>query len=120
MDHFLGRSDDMVKLRGTNVYPMACLDAIKSDPRSTGEWICIVDTIGKGAEAKEEMTVKIEYTDESIEKEDFKTKMEQKLKTDLGVRVTVEPAPSGSLAPLTGFGVLPKVKRLKDNRPTKR
>ena len=43
MDKFLGRSDDMVKLRGVNIYPMACLPAIKSDPRTTGEWICVVD-----------------------------------------------------------------------------
>ncbi len=34
MDHFLGRSDSMVRLRGINVYPMACLPAVKSDPRN--------------------------------------------------------------------------------------
>src|SRR5439155_17181115 len=37
MDHFLGRSDDMVKIRGTNVFPMACVRAVTSDDRTTGE-----------------------------------------------------------------------------------
>lgn len=116
MDHFLGRSDDMVKLRGTNLYPMACLDAVKSDDRSTGEWICVVDTVGEGADARDEMVVKVEYNDESIDKENFKQKMEKKLRNDLGVRVVVEPVPANSLAELTGYGGEKKVRRLLDNR----
>jgi phenylacetate-CoA ligase len=120
MDHFLGRSDDMVKLRGTNMYPMACLDSIKADQRSTGEWICVVTRTGEGVNATEEMTVKVEYKDEHIDKENFKRKLEQALKSDLGVRVTVEPVPSGSLAPLTGFGKEGKAKRLLDLRPEPR
>ena len=66
------------------------------------------------------MTVKIEYKDENIDKEDFKRKMEESLKTDLGVRVTVEPVSPGSLAELTGYGGEKKVRRLKDNRPKER
>jgi phenylacetate-CoA ligase len=121
MDHFLGRSDEMVKLRGTNVYPMACLDAVRADPRSTGEWICIVDRLGEGLDAKDEMIVKVECKDENMNMEDFKKRMEERLKLDIGVRVTVEPVPPGSLAPLTGYGSgQGKVKRLKDNRPKER
>jgi phenylacetate-CoA ligase len=120
MDHFLGRSDDMVKLRGKNMYPMSCLDPIKADQRSTGEWICVVTRTGDGVDATEEMTVKVEYKDEHIDKEDFKRKLEQALKSDLGVRVTVEPVPSGSLALLTGFGKEGKAKRLLDLRPKPR
>jgi phenylacetate-CoA ligase len=120
MDYFLGRSDDMVKIRGLNVYPMACLDAVTIDARSTGEWICVVDRIGEGLNATEEMTVKVEYKNENIDKVDFKKKMEESLKNDLGLRVKVEPVPAGSLSELTGYGGETKVKRLKDNRPTER
>ena len=120
MDRFLGRSDDMVKLRGQNTYPMACLDTVTGDPRSTGEWICVVERIGEGIDAKEEMTVKIEYKDEKVDKGDFRLKMEKGLKADLGVRVTVKPVPAGSLAPLTGFGSEKKVRRLLDKRPALR
>jgi phenylacetate-CoA ligase len=120
-DHFLGRSDEMVKVRGTNVYPMACLDAIKSDDRSTGEWICVVNRIGQGLEVRDEMSVMVEYRDNNIDKEDFRKQLEERLKSDLGVRVTVEPVPTRSLAPLTGYGSGEgKVRRLKDNRPSER
>jgi phenylacetate-CoA ligase len=120
MDYFLGRSDDMVKLRGLNVYPMACLDAVTKDTRSTGEWICVVDRIGEGLNATEEMTVKVEYKDPNIDKEDFRKKMQESLKSDLGIRVAVEPVPAGSLVELTGYGGEKKVRRLKDNRPKER
>ena len=55
MDHFLGRSDAMVKLRGVNVYPMACLPAIKSDERTTGEWVCVVTRSEGSGAARDEM-----------------------------------------------------------------
>lgn len=45
--HFIGRSDDVVKLRGTNLYPMACLSAIKAEEGTVGERPCVVDRVGK-------------------------------------------------------------------------
>jgi phenylacetate-CoA ligase len=39
----LGRSDTMVRIRGVSIWPQACLPAIKSDTRTTGEWLCIAD-----------------------------------------------------------------------------
>lgn len=121
MNHFLGRSDDMVKLRGTNLYPMACLDSVNSDSRSTGEWICVVERVGKGLDVRDEMSIKIEYKEESIDKADFKQKMEARLKSDLGVRLTVEPVAAGSLASLTGASESEgKAKRLLDKRPKER
>ena len=47
--HFIGRSDDVVKLRGTNLYPMACLSAIKAEEGTVGERPCVVDRVGKGS-----------------------------------------------------------------------
>ena len=60
MDHFLGRSDNMVKLRGVNLYPMACLPAVRSDPRTTGEWLCEAHTVETGGSPRDEMIVHIE------------------------------------------------------------
>ena len=57
MDHFLGRSDDMVKLRGVNLNPMACLNAVTSDERTTGEWVCIAETVERRGVRRDEMTV---------------------------------------------------------------
>ncbi len=117
MGHFLSRSDDMVKLRGTNLYPMACLNAVQSDPRSTGQWLCVVDRVATGSEAREEMTVRVEYVGRDDERESFTRAMEARLKNDLGVRVAVEAVADGSLAELTNFGREGKVRRLLDRRP---
>lgn len=116
MDHFLGRSDDMVKLRGVNVYPMACLNAIRSDSRSTGEWVCIVDTVRNAGVPRDEMTVQVECQ-ATGDTTGFVEGLEARLRADLGVRVQVEAVAAGSLGDLTNFGREGKVRRLVDRRP---
>ena len=118
-DHHLGRSDDMGKLRGTHVFPEACQDAVNSDPRSTGEYLCVVDTVhsDEGVYLSEEMTVKVEFNNKDIDIDEFKMNLESRLKADLGVRVIVEPVPPLTLARLTNVdGSEMKKKRLLDNR----
>ncbi len=117
MDHFMGRSDDMVKLRGINIYPMACLNAVQSDQRSTGQWLCVVDRVGEGGDVRDEMTVRVEYREESVDAAAMRRDLEERLKVDLGARVTVEPVPPGTLADLTNYGREGKVRRLLDRRP---
>src|SRR6202035_4449624 len=39
---FLGRTDEMIKLRGQNVYPRACQEAVLADERTTGEFLVVV------------------------------------------------------------------------------
>ena len=118
MDHFLGRSDAMVKLRGVNVYPMACLPAIKSDPRTTGEWVCVVTrSEGTGA-ARDEMEVRIEVKREAASREGLKEWLEIRLREDLGVSVGVSLVEQGSLAELANTGGREgKARRLVDHRP---
>jgi len=38
---FLGRADEMVKAARTNVFPLACQNAITKDLRTTGDFICV-------------------------------------------------------------------------------
>ncbi|MGY1815413.1 phenylacetate--CoA ligase family protein [Blastococcus sp. SYSU D00820] len=112
---FLGRSDEMVKLRATSVYPRAAQDTVQGDPRSTGEFLCVVDQVGEGISARERMTVRVEAkhgADETALHGD----MVRQLKVLFGVTVDVEVVPSGALAPLTGLGGEGKVKRLLDLR----
>lgn len=115
MDHFLGRSDDMVKLRGTNVFPMACLGAVTSDDRTTGEWLCVVERKESGLDIRDEMTVKVEVKEGAADREGLKAKIEDRLRSDLGVKVAVELVPAGSLATYT-YGREGKAKRLIDRR----
>jgi phenylacetate-CoA ligase len=114
MGHFLGRSDAMVKLRGVNVYPMACLPAIKSDERTTGEWVCIVEK----KDGRDDMEVRVEVKQEAASRDGLKEKLEKRLREDLGVSVRVTLAEQGSLDELANIGGREgKARRLVDRRP---
>jgi phenylacetate-CoA ligase len=116
MDHFLGRSDAMVKLRGTNMYPMACLTAVRSDPRTTGEWLCVVDRFEISGALRDEMTVQIEIKKDAGSLDGLAPYLEKRLHADLGVKVDVELVPEGSLAETANLGREGKPRRLLDRR----
>ena len=113
---FLGRSDDMVKLRATNVYPMACLSAVRSDPRTTGEWLCVVDRHTEGGAIRDEMVVRVEVRRTAGGTEGLAEAIAKRLAVDLGVRVGVELVPEGSLAEAANLGREGKARRLLDRR----
>jgi len=120
MDKFLGRSDDMVKLRGVNIYPMACLSAIRSDPRTTGEWICVVDRHEADGVARDDMVVRAEVLHAVTDVGGLRERLEERLKGDLGIKVAVELVEEGSLAEIANLGREGKPRRLLDRRFTKR
>ena len=120
MDKLLGRSDDMVKLRGVNIYPMACLPAIKSDKRTTGEWICVVDRLERDGVLRDEMTVRVEVLRSAASRDGLGEHLAKRLQSDLGVKVAVELTDEGSLAEAANLGREGKPKRLLDRRHTKK
>jgi len=115
MDHFLGRSDDMVKLRGTNVFPMACVRAVTSDDRTTGEWLCVVERTAAGLDVRDDMVVQVEVKPDVGDRAGLIRILEDRLKSDLGIRVGVELVAAGSLAAFT-YGREGKARRLLDKR----
>jgi phenylacetate-CoA ligase len=119
MSKLLGRSDDMVKLRGVNIYPMGCLSAVKSDTRTTGEWLCVVDRLDQDGVIREEMTVRIEHLRGAGNLDELAAKLSRRLQADLGVKVGVELVEEGSLADLANLGREGKPKRLLDRRNRK-
>ncbi|OAK51207.1 phenylacetate--CoA ligase family protein [Rhodococcoides kyotonense] len=112
---FLGRLDEMVKLRATSVYPRSAQDVVQGDSRSTGEFLCVVENVGEGLGSRERMTVLIEQAREE-DPHSLREDMKQRLRTTFGVSVDVEIVAAGSLAPQTGLGGEGKVKRLLDRR----
>lgn len=116
MSKLLGRSDNMIKLRGVNVYPMACLPAVKSDPRTTGEWFCIADRRVADGAMRDEMTVQVEVRRDAASRDGLKEHLERWLHTDLGVRVAVELVDEGSLVEAANLGREGKPRRLLDRR----
>jgi phenylacetate-CoA ligase len=99
------------------VFPMACLNAVQSDRRTTGQWLCVVDHVGEGRSARDEMTIRVESVSSDVAADTLRPDLEKHLREDLGVRVTVEVVPAGSLADLTNHGREGKVRRLLDRRP---
>jgi phenylacetate-CoA ligase len=117
IDHFLGRADTMVKIRGVNVYPMACQSAIRSDPRTTDGWICIVERIEKGGAPRDELTVHVEVRRDAASRDGLQAHLEKRLREDLGVTVPVALTEEGALGKLANLGGEGKPRRLIDRRP---
>jgi phenylacetate-CoA ligase len=107
---FLGRSDNMVKLRGINVYPTAIAGLLDTWPKATGEYLCRVQRNG----AIDEMTVQVEWAGEAGEAET--ADVANTLREALGVRIHVELCAPGSTAMLTEIETRQKPRRLRDER----
>ena len=116
MDHFLGRSDDMVKIRGNNIYPMGCLSAVRSDPRTTGEWICIAEREVKDRVIRDTMTVEVEVRKDAGALDGLREHLEARLKADLGLKVAVRLVEPGALDEKANLGREGKPRRLLDLR----
>ena len=113
LEGFLGRSDNMVKLRGINVYPTG-IGAILTQRFSalTGEFLCKVERKA----GRDEMTVLLEST--TPDDKALADVCAAQLRATLGVDMSVELHPAGQLAPLTGIESRQKPIRLIDNRKT--
>ncbi len=107
---FLGRSDNMVKLRGINVFPTG-IGAILTEnhPELCSEYVCIVGR----RDGRDEMVVHIETSGRLNAPVGV---YEALLRTRLGVEVAVCLAAPGTLAGLTQIETRQKPIRLIDNR----
>ena len=108
---FLGRSDNMVKIRGINVFPQALAPLLEQREDFTGEFIC---TAVRDAAGRDDLLVSVETRGArgDADAEPYRAL----LKRQLGVEVKVELVAPGSLAPLTGLETRQKPVRLIDRR----
>ena len=106
-----GRSDNMVKLRGINVFPHGIGGVLNARPEFKGEFFChaMRDSTGR-----DEMTVKIEV--DASPSEELRRAFQTLLKTRIGVEMNVELHQPGALADLTEVDKRQKPKRLLDER----
>jgi len=114
LERIFGRNDNMIKLRGVNVFPEAVGAVVTEDSRSNGEYFCIVER--KGEAGVDEMTVMVEVPDRAIDREGVRADLERRMKEVLGVRVTVSPVDKGALDSFTGTSQTSKIKRVADRR----
>lgn len=114
LQKIVGRADNMVKLRGVNVFPEAVGALLAGNARTTGEYVCFVDRID--ATGRDEMTVMVEMADGSVDAEALKSELDQRFREALGVRVIVETVGRGKVDQFTGLSQTSKIKRLIDRR----
>lgn len=88
----LGRVDDMVIVRGVNVYPSAVEEILRRFADVT-EYLVHVTTVA----AMSELRVEIEPTDRCADVAGLRTNVQQALETNLNLRVPVEVVAPGSL-----------------------
>jgi phenylacetate-CoA ligase len=112
LERIFGRNDNMVKLRGVNVFPEAVGAVVAADARTNGEFFCFIDRVGEAG--SDEMTVMVETT--AADRAALKADLERRMKEVLGVRVTVTLADKGALDPHTGTSQTSKIKRIADRR----
>lgn len=108
-----GRSDNMVKLRGVNVFPEAIGAVVSAEPRSNGEYVCVVEA---GPGGREEMTVMVETRDADVPRAALAGALAARLKEALGVTLQVKVVGGGELDPMTGLSQTSKIRRLIDRR----
>jgi phenylacetate-CoA ligase len=105
---FRGRSDNMVKLRGINVFPHAIGAIIENRPDLTGEYVC---HLRRDASQKDHMTVTLESRGGSDAGE-----LSELLRRGLGVEVEVALVAPGGTAAATEIDTRQKPLRLIDQR----
>lgn len=102
----MGRSDNMVKLRGVNVYPQGVGALLSAQfVETNGEYVCLVSD----ADGRTEMTVQVEVT---AQLDGLGDRMEEVLKSRLGVQIRVQPVAPGGTSALTQLEARQKPIRL--------
>ncbi len=110
LEGFLGRSDNMVKLRGINVFPHAIGALIGERGDVTGEYVC---RVVRDASGRDEMIVVMEHKAASPA---ASAEIADLLRRGLSVEVTVDLVAPGATAALTQIDVRQKAIRLIDER----
>jgi phenylacetate-CoA ligase len=113
IEGFLGRSDNMIKLRGINIYPQGLAPVLEENNAYAGEFLCVAT---RDADGRDELTVRVEVAAGQENESGLVSAFEELLKQRFGVGMKVNLEAPGSLAPLTGIETRQKPIRLIDKR----
>ncbi|MGI1946153.1 phenylacetate--CoA ligase family protein [Shewanella glacialipiscicola] len=110
---FMGRSDNMVKLRGINIYPQGVGPMLEERKEFLGEFICkaIRDENGR-----DEFIVYVEVDVKPEDRANLLPEYKTLLKQKIGIEVGIELVGEGELTALTQVDVRQKPIRLLDER----
>lgn len=93
----LGRADDMLIVRGVNVFPTAIEDLVRSQPGATGEYLILAADSPKDPRTGFLTGLKLQVEAEPGAPADFAEALAARIRERLTVRATIEVAAAGSL-----------------------
>ncbi|HEY6319007.1 MAG TPA: hypothetical protein VI462_14120 [Acidimicrobiia bacterium] len=112
MAPFAGRADNMVKLRGVNVWPEAVGEIALSVPGVALDWF--VRAVREGR--RDDMIVSVTSDADPGTYDAVAAAVEARLAERLGVKIRAEVVAPGALDTWTEVGTSPKLKRFRDDR----
>ncbi len=112
MAPFAGRGDNMVKLRGVNVWPEALGAIATAVPGITDDYFVRAYRTGN----RDDITVSVVSDTPPADHESLAATVAKALHDAIGVKVGVEIAAPGALNESTGFGTVAKLVRFRDER----
>ncbi|MBM7854103.1 phenylacetate-CoA ligase [Desulfohalotomaculum tongense] len=92
IDRILGRSDDMVKVKGVNVYPGQIDHVLKETPGAGGEYQLVLTR----EQGKDKITVRIEI-EEGHNLQEVTATCQRIIKSKIGILAEIEAVPYGEL-----------------------
>jgi len=112
MAPFAGRGDNMVKLRGVNIWPEALGEIVTAVEGVTDDYFVRATREGN----RDEMTVLVASDRPADEFTKVAAAAAERLHEVVGVKIQVEVVAPGGLNALTGFGTVAKLIRFEDAR----
>lgn len=109
---FAGRGDNMVKLRGINIWPEAVGDVATSVEGADPDYFVRAVRV----DGRDELIVTVTSSRRGSAADELRQTIEQLLHDRLGVRITAEVVESGALDAWTEVLTSPKPKRFRDER----
>jgi len=107
----IGRSDDMLIIRGVNVFPSQIEELIVKDPRLSPHYLLVVSRVDRLDELEVRVEPRMSLT--AAEGHQLANELRQKIKGWVGVTASVTPVPPGSIERVS----IGKARRVIDNRP---
>ncbi|WP_418219663.1 phenylacetate--CoA ligase family protein [Candidatus Formimonas warabiya] len=92
IDRILGRTDDMIKIKGVNIYPGQIDHVLRITPGCSSEYQIHL----KREQGKDQMTVKAEC-EEGCTSQEVGERLQKNIKIKIGIAVDVEIVPIGAL-----------------------
>lgn len=93
IDVILGRTDDMVKVKGVNIFPGQIDDLLKTLPAASSEYQVFIEH----ADGKDQITVFVETAAEGAEKKQLETQMKEAFKAKIGITIHAKAVAIGDL-----------------------